>query len=35
MIVHGVKRLVVIDDDGKLRGMVDREAVLRAIAGRA
>jgi CBS-domain-containing membrane protein len=35
MIVHGDKRLVVIDDDGKLRGMVDREAVLRAIAGRA
>ncbi len=35
MIVHGVKRLVVTDDDGKLRGMVDREAVLRAIAGRA
>ncbi len=28
------KRLVVVDDDDKLLGMVDREALLRVIAGR-
>lgn len=33
MIAHGVKRLVVVDDDNKLRGMVDRDALLRIIAG--
>ena len=33
MLSHHVKRLVVTDDDGKLVGMVDREAILRVIAG--
>jgi len=33
MLAHHVKRLVVTDDDGKLLGMVDREALLRVIAG--
>ena len=34
MIANKVKRLVVVDDDGRLCGMVDREALLRVIAGR-
>ena len=33
MLAHQVKRLVVLDDEGRLRGMVDRTALLRAIAG--
>ncbi|WP_428559813.1 MAG: DUF190 domain-containing protein [Solidesulfovibrio sp. DCME] len=33
MLAAKVKRLVVVDDAGKLLGMVDREAVLRVIAG--
>lgn len=34
MIATRVKRLVVVDDAGRLRGMMDREALLQAIAGR-
>ncbi|MHC1788415.1 DUF190 domain-containing protein [Solidesulfovibrio sp.] len=34
MLAHHVKRLVVTSDDGRLLGMVDREAILRVIAGR-
>ncbi len=33
MVSSRTKRLVVVDDDNKLLGMVDREAVLRVIAG--
>ncbi|EFL51932.1 protein of unknown function DUF190 [Solidesulfovibrio fructosivorans JJ]] len=33
MLAAKVKRLVVVDDAGKLLGMVDREAILRVIAG--
>jgi len=33
MLALKVKRLVVVDDDGRLRGMVDRVALLRVIAG--
>lgn len=33
MLATKCKRLVVVDDDGRLLGMVDREAVLRVIAG--
>ena len=33
MLSAKVKRLVVVDDDGVLRGMVDREALLGVIAG--
>ncbi|MEA4856562.1 MAG: DUF190 domain-containing protein [Solidesulfovibrio sp.] len=33
MLAAKVKRLVVVDDHGRLLGMVDREAVLRVIAG--
>jgi CBS-domain-containing membrane protein len=33
MVSSTAKRLVVVDDDGKLLGMVDREAILRVIAG--
>ena len=33
MIAFSVKRLVVVDDEGRLLGMVDREALLRVIAG--
>ena len=33
MVAHTVKRLVVVDDAGRLLGMVDREAILRVIAG--
>lgn len=32
MVASGAKRLVVVDDEGKLLGMVDREAILRVIA---
>ena len=32
MMQHGVKRLVVVDDAGRLRGLVDRRDVLRALA---
>ncbi|MFP5258533.1 MAG: HPP family protein, partial [Acidobacteriota bacterium] len=35
MLAHHVKRLVVTDDAGKLVGMVDRDAILRVIAGHA
>jgi len=33
MVETGVKRLVVLDVNGRLRGMVDRDAILRVIAG--
>jgi CBS domain-containing protein len=33
MVSSAAKRLVVVDDGGKLLGMVDREAILRVIAG--
>jgi len=35
MLAHHVKRLVVTDDAGTMLGMVDRDAILRAIAGHA
>ena len=35
MLAAKVKRLVVTDDAGRLLGMVDREALLRVIAGRS
>ncbi|EHJ47130.1 protein of unknown function DUF190 [Solidesulfovibrio carbinoliphilus subsp. oakridgensis] len=33
MLTTRAKRLVVVDDEGKLLGMVDRESLLRVIAG--
>ncbi len=33
MLEHKIKRLPVVNDENKLVGMVDRDAVLRAIAG--
>jgi len=33
MVAFSVKRLVVVDDDTHLLGIVDREAILRVIAG--
>ncbi len=32
MMQHGVKRLVVVDDDGRFRGLVDRREILRMLA---
>lgn len=32
MMQHGVKRLVVVDDDGRFLGLVDRREVLRMLA---
>jgi CBS domain-containing protein len=33
MLQHGVKRLIVVDDDGRFRGLVDRREILRMLAG--
>jgi CBS domain-containing protein len=33
MIQHKVKRLVVVDDDGRLRGLVARREILKLLAG--
>ena len=33
MMQHQVKRLVVVDEAGRLQGLVDRREVLRALAG--
>ncbi|HXG14623.1 MAG TPA: CBS domain-containing protein [Calidithermus sp.] len=33
MMQHGVKRLIVVDDDGRFRGLVDRREILRVLAG--
>lgn len=33
MLEHKIKRLPVVNGDGKLAGIVDRDAVLRAVAG--
>jgi CBS-domain-containing membrane protein len=33
MMQHRVKRLVVVDDAGRLRGLVDRRGILRLLAG--
>jgi CBS domain-containing protein/nucleotide-binding universal stress UspA family protein len=35
MMQHGVKRLVVVDDHGRFRGLVDRREILRVLAGDA
>lgn len=35
MMQHQVKRLIVVDADGRFRGLVDRRAVLRLLAGEA
>jgi CBS-domain-containing membrane protein/nucleotide-binding universal stress UspA family protein len=32
MMQHGVKRLIVVDDDGRFRGLVDRREILRMLA---
>jgi CBS domain-containing protein len=34
MVETGGKRLVVVDGEGRLRGMVDRDTVLGIIGGR-
>jgi CBS domain-containing protein len=34
MLDHGIKRLVVTDGQGRLRGMIDRDVTLKAL-GRA
>jgi len=33
MMQHRVKRLVVVDADGRLRGLVSRREILRLLAG--
>jgi len=33
MMQHQVKRLVVVDEDGHFRGLVDRREILRLLAG--
>jgi len=33
MMQHRVKRVVVVDDDGRFRGLVDRREMLRLLAG--
>ncbi len=33
MMQHQVKRLVVVDEDGRFRGLVDRREILRLLAG--
>jgi nucleotide-binding universal stress UspA family protein/CBS-domain-containing membrane protein len=33
MMQHRVKRLVVVDEDGRFRGLVDRREILRLLAG--
>ncbi len=33
LTAHAVKRIVVADEDGRLLGMIDRDAVLRELAG--
>jgi CBS domain-containing protein len=33
MMQHQVKRLVVVDEAGRLRGLVDRREILRVLAG--
>src|SRR5262249_11237252 len=33
MMQHRVKRLVVVDEDGRFRGLVDRREILRVLAG--
>lgn len=35
MMQHGVKRLIVVDDEGRFRGLVDRREVLRMLAADA
>lgn len=32
MMHHGVKRLIVVDDEGRFRGLVDRREILRMLA---
>jgi len=33
MLEHGIKRLVVTDGQGRLRGMIDRDVTLKALGG--
>jgi CBS domain-containing protein len=35
MMQHQVKRLIVVDDDGRFRGLVDRREILRLLAARS
>jgi CBS domain-containing protein len=35
MMQHGVKRLIVVDDAGRFRGLVDRREILRLLATRS
>jgi CBS domain-containing protein len=35
LVDNGVKRLVVADEKGRLLGMVDRDVILKALAGQS